>query len=87
MNSHSKALQNLLWISQLGVSLITPPLVCIWGAYWLQNHFSLGGWIMILGIILGFGAAASSGMAFYRMVLRQAKKKEEKHGKSFNSHE
>ena len=81
-----KALRNLAWLTQLGLSIAAPPLLCIWGCWWLQERFSLGGWIIVVGIVLGLGGSVSSGLGFYRMMNRR-KDKDKKPPASFNSHE
>ena len=52
------ALQNLTWLTQLGLSLAAPPLLCLFGAGWLAQKFSLGPWVWAVAILLGLGAAA-----------------------------
>lgn len=87
MQPKFKFLNHLMWISQLGFSILTPLVLCIGIAYWLQNKFNLGAWIMVLGIVLGLGAAASAAWSFSRIVSRQAEKKKKDETISFNSHE
>jgi len=82
----SKALSNLVWLSQLGVSIIAPPVLCIWGASWLVVRFDLGAWVMVLSIILGIGASVSSAMAFYKIAIRKANMGKKDDPTSFNSH-
>ena len=64
-------LQGLTWLTQLGLSLAVPPLLCLLGAGWLARQFSLGPWIWVLGILLGLGAAGCTFAEFARMFLRQ----------------
>ena len=51
------ALREVAWgmsiFTQLGVSVATPLVVLIGGAWWLQNRFDLGVWVLVLGIVLG----------------------------------
>ena len=65
------ALQNLTWLTQLGLSLAVPPLLCLFGAGWLARRFSLGPWVWVLGILLGLGAAGCTFAEFARMFLRR----------------
>ena len=30
-----RALEYLVWVGQLGLNLITPLLLCLWGCWWL----------------------------------------------------
>ncbi len=87
MKSWTKVLRQIAWLTQLGLSLVAPPLLCAWGSWWLMQRFSLGGWVMVLGIVLGLGASASSAMQFYRMMCRQAEKDAPKQPEAFNEHE
>lgn len=64
-------LQGLTWLTQLGLSLAVPPLLCLLGAGWLARQFSLGPWVWVLGILLGLGAAGCTFAGFARMFLRQ----------------
>lgn len=82
-----KLLRNLAWLTQLGLSIIAPPVLCIGGCWWLQARFNLGVWIMVLGIVLGLGASASGALQFYRMVRRQAEKGKKDPPSAFNTHE
>lgn len=56
------ALRWLVWVTTLGVSLITPVVIAVYAALWLQRRFSLGGWVVIVGIVFGLGGA---GVSFY----------------------
>lgn len=58
----------LAWVTTLSLSLITPVVLAVYAALWLQKRFALGGWIMIAGILFGLGGA---GVSFYRFT-RQA---------------
>ena len=66
--------------TQLGVSVATPLVVLIGGAWWLQNRFQLGAWVLVLGIILGIGTAADMALRFYRQVMQKTKREEKKDG-------
>ena len=77
-------LRELAWglsiFTQLGVSVATPLVVLIGGAWWLQNRFRLGTWVLVLGIILGIGTAADMALRFYRQVMQKTKRDEKKDG-------
>ena len=48
-----KQLRKLLWLTQLGISLVTPPLLCIFLAHLAQSKWDWGGWIMAVAIVSG----------------------------------
>lgn len=49
-----KELNLLIWLTQLGISVAVPPILLIWLALWLRNDCGWGGWVLWVGIILGF---------------------------------
>ena len=69
------ALQNLTWLTQLGLSLATPPVLCLMGAEWLSRRFGLGPWVFNAAIVAGVGAAICTFMEFARMFRRRNEKK------------
>lgn len=48
----------LVWIPQFGISVAAPLVIFIILANWLQNKYSLGNWIMVIGILIGLITAA-----------------------------
>ena len=87
MHPFMKILRNLTWLTQLGLSIAAPPLLCIGGCWWLQRRFDLGAWIMVLGIVLGIGGAVSGALGFARVVRHQTEKNRKEPPASFNSHD
>ena len=47
-------LRYLIYFSQVGFTVITPPVLCCFGAIWLRNRFGWGNGVVIIGILLGF---------------------------------
>ena len=83
-----KRLQKLLWLTQLGVSLVTPPLLCLFLGHLAQSKWGWGTWVMVAAILIGLAASVCSAASF----LRYCKKCSEKEGKgdkpiAFNNHE
>lgn len=77
------ALKYLVWVSSLSASLITPIVICVLFAGWLQKRFLLGGWVMGVAIVLGLLTAVMNLVKFFRFVQQQAEKssREEDHGR------
>lgn len=69
------ALKYLVWVSTLSASLITPIVICVYLGYYIKNKFSLGIWVIIVFIILGFLTAMLNVVKFFRFVQSQAKNK------------
>lgn len=69
-----RTLRFLSWLTQAGVSVAAPLVLCIGGGLWLYQRFSLGSWVIILAVVLGIGGAACSLATFFRAVQREAEK-------------
>lgn len=82
-------MKELVWITQLGMSIISPLLVFVLGAAWLKERFHLGVWIVLLGIVLGIAGAISAGLTFYRQTkaLTKPAKPQKTKPVSFNQHD
>lgn len=65
-----KALENLSLISQLGISMVVPILVCVWVGNYLDNKFGKAPLFLFIFIVLG---VASSFMNMYKLALRDRK--------------
>lgn len=88
MKQWAEIVKNLSLLTQFGLSLLTPLLLCLGICWWLYSHFGLGGWIFIPGFFFGLGG---SGMVAYKLYLsvthqEEKKKKEKKEKISFNRH-
>ena len=70
----SNIYRNLLYLTQIGLSMAIPPIMAIWGASWLQERFGLGDWVMLLGILLGIGGMISNLVEYIRLFARRAQK-------------
>lgn len=85
MKPWMNALRELAWLTQLGFSLVTPPLLCALGAWWLIEAKGFPAWVMVPALVLGLGAAAAAFASFYRYV--QRKNRSKKNGPAaFNDH-
>lgn len=73
-----RALKNITYISQVGLSLITPIIICIMGARWIQNTFEFGNWIVLLGIFVGLLSGISSFISTMQLIIKEVEKEEKK---------
>ena len=78
MRDFYKSVQLLVWMTQFGFSVAGPLVICIVAAVWLQRHFSLGGWVVLMGIVLGIGGAVSGLRSSLQAMRRQAEADEKK---------
>lgn len=58
----------LAMISQFGIGVLTPMLLCIFAALWLKNRFGLGDYVVLIGILLGIGSGFVSMMKMIRQM-------------------
>lgn len=87
MKQWSDLVKNITMLSQLGLSLITPILLCLAICWMLISRTGVGEWIYILGFFFGLGGSGTVAYKFYLSISRQHKKEKEKKKKvSFNRH-
>ena len=84
----SELVKNLTLLTQLGLSLVTPLLMCLGISWWLTSRFGLGGWVYIPAFLFGLGGMFSVGMKLSQTILSRYKKEKEekKQPLSFNRH-
>lgn len=81
-----KNLRFLAWLTQFGFSVVSPLVLCLLLALWLRNRFSLGGWVVVLGIFLGVGGAISGLISSLKAMERSADEGKKEPPVSFNDH-
>ncbi len=74
-------LRYLTYFTQVGITMVTPPLLGVFGALWLRKRFGLGNWVVIFGILLGIAVALCGLRDFLRLTEREARKSEEREDK------
>ncbi len=85
-----KELNLLVWLTQLGISVAVPLCLCTFGALWLKNTFSLGLWVLFVGVGLGLYLAVDAFRISLRnmeRLSRDPKKEKDKPPVSFNDHD
>lgn len=69
----------LSMISQFGLSVATPIVLCILAAGWLKQRFALGDWVMLAGVLTGVGSGLCSILNFIKRIQKKIdEEKEEK---------
>lgn len=84
-----KELPLLIWLTQLGLSVAAPLAGFILLALWLRNQFSLGNWVLWIGIVIGFISAVDGFCSSLKTLHRLTKdeQKEKDPPISFNDHD
>lgn len=85
-----KHLSLLVWLTQLGFSVVAPPVCAIWLAVWLRNSKGWGQWVIWAGIALGVFCAID-GLRVSLLAMERLHKNQDKDQEpapvSFNDHE
>ena len=78
--------KNLSMLTQFGLSLITPLLMCLAICWLLCAKAGVGGWVYIPGFFFGLGGSGMVAWKLYLSVSSREKKEKPKKGVSFNNH-
>ena len=80
-------MKNITMVTQFGLSLLMPTLMCLAGCWWLTMHTGIGAWIYIIGFIFGLGSSFMVADKLYLSVTKKEEKEKEKRKTiSFNKH-
>lgn len=71
MKRHAKLLRRLTMLTQLGLSVVAPPLLLIWLAIVAQRRWGVGLWATPVAIVVGLISSACGVYEFYRSVMRE----------------
>lgn len=84
----TEVLKQLSLLTQFGLSLLTPTLLCLGLCYLLTTKLHVGGWVYIPGFFFGLGGSGTVAWKFYLSVLGDEKRKGRKREKkiSYNKH-
>lgn len=78
----------IVWLTQLGFSVVFPPAALILLAVWLQKNHGWGQWVLWVAIALGFYCAVQGFRKSLKTMERLSKPKKKKEPPiSFNDHE
>ena len=78
MEGSVKEWRMLVWLTQIGLNVCTPLVVCTFLSLWLRQRFGLGAWIILIGLAIGLAGAANG--------LRLSLKMADKMARNQNSH-
>lgn len=83
-----KNLSLLVWLTQLGLSVIVPLVGFILLGVWLRQRFSLGIWVVLAAVVIGIIVAINGLRTSLKAMERMAKdNKEDTPPISFNDHD
>ncbi len=86
MQSRFTNLKALVWFTQFAISVVGPLVIFILAAVWLRDRFSLGGWVVTAGVILGLLGAVSGFRNSLKTMDRVGKETDQEVPPSFNEH-
>ena len=75
MDQMQKLIKDIAFASQIGLSIITPPVLMALLGWYISNRFSVGAWITVVFILIGLATSFASAYRFYK----RAQKRFEKH--------
>lgn len=86
MKQWTEVLKNLSILTQFGLSLVTPLLLCLAGCWWLNSRFEIGTWIFFIGFFFGLGGSGMVAYKLYLSIIQKNNKEKKKKKVSFNRH-
>ena len=86
MKPYLRILQALSLLTQLGITLVVPPLLLCWLALHLQENYGWGLWTTPVAIVIGLLTALCGVWRVVRGVVRQNEKEDDDPPVSFDQH-
>ena len=80
-----KALEDLVWLTQLGLNMLLPLVMCLGGCWWAVSHWGWPMWVYLPAVLLGRAAGAQNFWVFVKERLDRSKKDKPRRT-GFNSH-
>lgn len=81
-----KALEDLVWLTQLGLNMLFPLVLCLGGCWWAVSNWGWAEWLYLPAILLGLGAGAQNFWVFAKEHMDRTKK-DKPHRVGFNTHQ
>ncbi|MGM9551466.1 MAG: AtpZ/AtpI family protein [Clostridia bacterium] len=72
-----KHMRAAAWITQFGLSMVSPIILCVIFALWINNTFNTGTWVVIVGMLLGVAASFTTMASFIKTVKKEMEDKED----------
>lgn len=83
-----KNISLLVWLTQLGLSVVLPPVGFLWLASWLKNSHGWGSWVIWVAVVLSVICIIDGLRTSLKAMERLARdEKKEEPPVAFNEHE
>lgn len=73
MKGWYKALEDLVWLTQLGLNMLLPLVLCLAGCWWAVEHWGWPEWLFLPAVGLGLAAGAQNFWVFCKERLERSK--------------
>ena len=83
----NSVMKNVALLSQLGLSVIMPTLLCVALCWYLNTHLNVGLWVYIPGFSFGLLSSFMTAYKFYLSEISKTKKENKKKKVAFNRHD
>lgn len=70
-NEKYKHMRAVAEITQFGLNIVSPIIICLFAAIWLRDQFNLGSYVVLIAIILGVAAGVLNMFTFIKKVNTQ----------------
>ena len=77
-DSLQKIIRDAAFAGQLGVSLITPPILLAFFGWYISNKLGIGSWITVVFILLGLATSFAIAYNFYKKAQKRFFKDDKK---------
>ena len=61
MKGWYKALEDLVWLTQLGLNMLLPLVLCLAGCWWAVERWNWPEWLFLPAVLLGLAAGSHVG--------------------------
>lgn len=65
-------MRGVSYLTQVGLSVATPIILCLLAAQWLQTRFGLGSWVSVAGLLIGLTSGLLSLFKFLLYIQKKS---------------
>lgn len=69
-----KALEDLVWLTQLGLNMLLPLVMCLGGCWWAVSHWGWPMWVYLPAVLLGLAARGAELLGLRQRAARPLQK-------------